>query len=75
MDYLKCLIDCGFDEICIKECLNLINKGSTEELLKFLDRQRGSLLNELHIKQDELNCLDYLMLSINKSIKENKNGK
>lgn len=68
---LRNLKDAGFDEDTIQKFLGLRKDGRTEEQYRLLALQRASLLDQVHISQHMIDCLDYLVYSMKKE-KTNK---
>lgn len=64
---LICLLyELGFDTVKIKEILTLFIslKNNKEEQIKLLKKFRSVLLNEIHVKQQYLDKLDYMIYEI-----------
>ncbi|MDE7194782.1 MAG: hypothetical protein K2O14_12555 [Oscillospiraceae bacterium] len=61
------LIDAGFDSAFAEEYARLILNGKTRSVLKDLGDHRKKLLDEVHINQKRIDCLDYLIYKIEKS--------
>ncbi len=60
------LVDIGFEEEIISRCVLLRERGRRKELLRTLQSGRRDLLNHIHAEQKKLDCLDYLVYSLNK---------
>lgn len=65
------LIDAGCDQKQIDECIKCYKEQNKGKLTSTLKKHKTDLLDSLHQKQKEIDCLDYLYYQINK--KENKN--
>lgn len=50
--------------------LHLEGSSTEEERLKMLNKKRCSTLDEIHLKQKQLDCLDYVRYKIGKAQKE-----
>lgn len=64
------LIDAGCDKTTTEECMACFKEGNEKKLLLELARHRRSLLDELHKEQKRIDCLDYLVYSIQKEGKQ-----
>ena len=63
---IRNLHDAGCTPDTIDRYLELHRTGRQQELLRLLSRHRASLLDRLHVSQQMLDCLDYLMYSLKK---------
>lgn len=61
------LQDAGLDSQEAECCMKYLNKDEKEKALQLLSRQRKKLLNELHVRQENIDCLDYLTHQLNKN--------
>lgn len=61
------LIDAGCDNSFAEEYAQLILSGKTQFVLNILSNHRKKLLDEVHINQKRIDCLDYLIYKIEKS--------
>lgn len=68
---LRNLKNAGFDEDAIQRFLGLRKDGRIQEQYKLLSIQRASLLDQVHVSQHMIDCLDYLVYSMKKE-KSNK---
>jgi hypothetical protein len=59
------LKDADCDNNMIEIILNSFNEGKEQEGLKLLASHRRILLEQLHDKQKNIDCLDYLVYRIN----------
>lgn len=63
------LRDAGCDETTIKRYLQFQKEGKRQEQLRILSMHRLSLLDQVHVSQHMIDCLDYLVYEMKK---ENK---
>lgn len=64
--------DAGMDASSIDTCLNYFQMGEIGCGRKKLHEYRTKLLKEIHIKQEQLCCLDYLIESDYMNMKNNE---
>ena len=64
--FIQTLQDAGCDNKTIDMFINSVKNGKTDEGLKLLEQHRRSLLNEIHKKQKQIDCLDYFIYTIQK---------
>ena len=57
------LKDAGCDSEILKQCLALVLDRNISELLNLLAKHRKHLLDQVHIRHKEIDCLDYLIYS------------
>ena len=62
---LRNLKDAGCDEATIQKYLQLQQEGKLQEQLRLLALHRASLLDRLHVDQNRIDCLDYLLYNMN----------
>lgn len=60
------LKDAGCDETTIKKFLRLQKEGRRQEQYRLLSLHRVSLLEQLHVSQRKIDCLDYLIYTMKK---------
>lgn len=60
------LIDAGCSEETIKQCMVLVYEKNTPALLRQLSIHRKHLLDKVHVHQNEIDCLDYLIYKLKK---------
>lgn len=60
------LIDAGCSKDLIETCMELAKANKWKRLLPLLSKQRINLLNSVHDGQKQIDCLDFLVYSINK---------
>lgn len=61
---VQTLKDAGCPEDFAARFLQVMECGSTAEQLRLLSCQRCKLLEQVHIEQKKLDCLDYLRYSL-----------
>ena len=64
--FIQTLQDAGYDNKTIDMFINSVKNGKTDEGLKLLEQHRRSLLNGIHKKQKQIDCLDYFIYTIQK---------
>lgn len=60
------LIDAGCSQQSIRKYMELVHEKNVLELLKQLSKHRKHLLDQVHVHQKEIDCLDYLIYSLEK---------
>ena len=60
------LIDADCDNITIEKCMKFAQERKKEEMLSLLLRHRTVLLNILHKRHDNIDCLYYFIYKIKK---------
>lgn len=60
------LNDAGCDEAIIRRYLQLQKEGKRQEQLRLLSIHRLSLLDQVHVSQHMIDCLDYLVYEMKK---------
>lgn len=60
------LIDAGCSKDLIETCMELAKANKWKRLLTLLAKQRINLLDSVHDGQKQIDCLDFLVYSINK---------
>lgn len=61
---LRNLKDAGCDEAMIQKYLQLQKEGEQQEQLRLLSLHRAALLERVHVSQNMLDCLDYLVYTM-----------
>ncbi|KUP22556.1 hypothetical protein [Paenibacillus sp. DMB5] len=61
IDLLQCLKDCGCDDEITAIILRHVEEEHFPETLPLLGTHRRGLLEKLHIIQDHIDCVDYLI--------------
>lgn len=62
--------DAGCSEDTISRFLICYQAGDIKGELNVLSRHRQNLLDQIHKEQKEIDCLDYLVYQIEKSVKQ-----
>ena len=62
------LKDAGCDRETVEHFMELEETGDTQEQLKLLAVHRKRLLDRVHREEKRINCLDYLVYQIQKSM-------
>lgn len=65
------LVDAGCNQKTIQSCMILAQENNVEALISQLNIYRKHLMDQKHMYQDNIDCLDYLIYSLQKS---NENG-
>ena len=60
------LVDAGCSKDLIETCMELAKANKWKRLLTLLAKQRINLLDSVHDGQKQIDCLDFLVYSINK---------
>lgn len=64
----ECIIenlkDAGCDGDTIQEFMNTLQSEKKKQGLNLLQKHRRSLLENLHISQKQIDCLDYLLFTL-----------
>ena len=60
------LIDAGCSKDLIETCMELAKANKWKRLLPLLSKQRINLLDSVYDGQKQIDCLDFLVYSINK---------
>lgn len=66
------LKDAGCAQDIIECCMDCMEQGKKNELLKRLEEHRKDLLQKVHEEEKHINCLDYLVYQIGRC--GSKNG-
>ncbi len=64
------LIDAGCDEKTTEQCMALAKEHKQADILPLLSAHRASLLNTVHTSQRQIDCLDFLVYTMKKELKE-----
>ena len=62
---IRNLKDAGCQEEEIQRFLQLGQEGKRREQLRLLSMHRAALLDQLHVSQRQIDCLDYLVYQMN----------
>ncbi len=65
-DIVQNLKDAGCDEATIQTFMDDLHSGKQAMGAKLLERHRRSLLDDLHGSQKRIDCLDYLLFTLQK---------
>ena len=60
------LEDAGCDDEMITCFLEMTECGECQGQLKLLEKQRRNLLEQVHMNEKRIDCLDYLVFQMNK---------
>lgn len=63
---LRNLRDAGCDEDTVNKYFRLQKEGKKKEQYRLLAMHRASLLDRLHVSQQMIDCLDYLVYTMKK---------
>lgn len=63
---LRNLKDAGCDETTIQKFIQLHKEGRQQEKYRLLAKHRASLLEQVHVRQQMVDCLDYLVYTMKK---------
>lgn len=66
------LEDGGCDRDAVEQFMTLAESGDREGQLKLLEQHRRSLLDKIHRKERQIDCLDYLIYQMKKEKEKNK---
>ena len=66
---LQNLEDAGCDGEMVQKCMAMAEKDDADGLLRLLSCHKKGLLQMVHIKQKEIDCLDYLIYTVEKQRK------
>lgn len=61
------LKDAGCDQKTVEAFMQYMHDGKTDDAVKLLKRYRISLLENLHIQQKQIDCLDYLVYTVQRT--------
>lgn len=60
------LMDAGCDPELVRHCAALAQQKETFELMRVLSRHRKALLDAVHQNEKRIDCLDYLIHTLEK---------
>ena len=60
------LLDAGCGSDTVQQCMDLVKRRESSELLRLLSRHRRELLDTVHQNEKRIDCLDYLSYQIEK---------
>lgn len=67
---LQNLLDAGCNQQTTDSCMACFHEGNKAKMLPALAEHRRELLGELHKEQKRIDCLDYLVYTIEKNERE-----
>ena len=67
-EIIQNLKDAGCDKATVEHFMKLGETGDTQEQLKLLSIHRKQLLDRVHREEKRIDCLDYLVYQIQKSM-------
>lgn len=62
------LIDAGCDDATISDFFKLTDAGRLRDRNLLLQKHRKKILNKLHERQYQIDCLDYLLIQLENQI-------
>lgn len=62
----QALAECGCSGDTVERCIALIGDGRLDEAAKLLERHRSAVMGSLHEAQRCVDCLDYVLRSVEK---------
>ncbi len=60
------LVDAGCSPEIIQQCMELAREQNQAELMRVLSSHRRMLLNAVHQNEKRIDCLDYLLYTLEK---------
>ena len=63
------LIDAGCGSDTVRVCMALAQSQKTAELVRILSQHRRALLDTVHQSEKQIDCLDYLLYTLEKQRK------
>ena len=60
------LVDAGCGPEIVRQCMALARKQDQAELMRMLSCHRRALLDTLHQSEKQIDCLDYLVYTLEK---------
>ena len=64
------LVDAGCDEETTERCMALAKEHRKDDIFPLLSAHRAALLNAIHTGQRQIDCLDFLVYTMRKELKE-----
>ncbi|WP_125142363.1 hypothetical protein [Clostridium transplantifaecale] len=61
------LKDAGCSEEVVEEFIELAEAGEKQRQFKLLEKQRRTLLDNVHCREKQIDCLDYLVFQMKKT--------
>lgn len=65
------LKDAGCNKEVVEEFVKLAEAGERQKQLKLLEKHRRVLLDHVHSKEKQIDCLDYLVFQMRKETQDN----
>lgn len=69
---LRNLKDAGCDKVTIQKYFQLQKEGKRQEQFRLLSMHKASLLDQVHVSQRMIDCLDYLVYVMKKEQVQSK---
>lgn len=69
-DIIENLKDAGCDNKQIQELLELYKNGEKEKVHKILDKHRKYVLNKVHKREKQIDCIDYFIYQMERKKKD-----
>ncbi len=63
------LLDAGCNEEIIEQCMTLAQEKKQADILPVLSKHRAELLKTIHARQRQIDCLDFLVYSVQKDLR------
>lgn len=60
------LKDAGCDGAVVEEFMKLADTGERQKQFRLLEKQRRALLEKIHSREKQIDCLDYLVYQMKK---------
>ena len=64
------LKDAGCDEETVKKFMELAENGEKQKQYRLLEKHRKALLEKVHSREKQIDCLDYLVFRMKKDIEK-----
>lgn len=71
---IMCLQEIGCNQITIEKYLKMSKENDIEGMVKMLSCIRCRVLEQIHEKQEKLDCLDYIIFELKKKKNNGKIG-
>lgn len=66
-ELIQNLKDAGCDNKQIEELIELYKQGKKDEICKILEKHRKNVLNTVHKKEKQIDCIDYFIYHMEKN--------
>lgn len=63
---LQNLKDAGCDDAAVKTFMKLVETGEKQKQYRLLEKHRRDLLEKVHNREKQIDCLDYLVFQMKK---------